>query len=146
MRKIVTVFLLLLALTVGTHVIRVIQIDSRPNSMASAFQQFDLDRMAELQRIIREEIGAAGAKDLSQCRSIAFGHKPCGGPATYLPYSVAKTDESKLKTLVDEYNQQARNYNNAQKSLSNCMYLSAPKIELVDGVCKLAWNLPRPIK
>lgn len=146
MRKIVTVFLLLLVLTAGTHVVRIIQIDSRPNSMAFAFQQFDLNRVAELQRIIREEIGDAGAKDLSQCRSIAFGHKPCGGPATYLPYSVAKTDESKLKTLVDEYNQQSKNYNNARKSLSDCMYVSAPKIELVDGVCKLAWNLPGPVK
>ncbi len=146
MRTIVAVFLLLLGLTTGTLTLRVIHLDSRTDSTAFALQQFDLDRMTELGRIIKEEIGDARAKDLSQCRSIAFGHKPCGGPATYLAYSVAKTNESKLKVLVDEYNQQAKNYNSARKVLSDCREVPAPKIELVDGLCKLEWNRPVPIK
>jgi len=146
MRKIITAFAVLFVLTTAAYGLRVIPDDYFLNSMAFALQQFDLDRMAELRRLIKEEIGDARATDLSQCKSIAFGRKPCGGPATYLAYSVAKTDEAKLKLLVDEYNQQSENFNLARKLVSDCIYVSAPKIELVDGVCKLESNKRGPIK
>jgi len=146
MRRVVTKFLLPLVIMVGIDLVYMSRIASHSDSGAFALQQFDLDRMAELQRTIKEKIGDVRAKELSQCRSIPFGHKPCGGPATYLAYSVVKTDESKLKALVGEYNEQSKNYNIARKVLSDCMYVSPPKIDLIDGVCKLEWNLPRPVK
>jgi hypothetical protein len=145
-RKVIMMFLLLFVVMVGIDIVHMSRTDSRPDSTAFALQQFDLDQMAELRRMIKEEIGDARATNLTQCRSIAFGDKPCGGPASYLASSVAKTDEAKLKALVDDYNQQSKNYNIARKVLSDCMYVSAPKIELVEGVCKLEWNKPVPIK
>jgi hypothetical protein len=112
---------------------------------AEAFQQYS-DRMKELDAMIKAEIGEPRANDVSQCRSIPFGAKACGGPATYLAYSLARTNEGKLRVLIDEYNQNARNYNHSRNLMSDCMFVSEPKIELTEGICKLQWNMPTPIK
>jgi hypothetical protein len=112
---------------------------------AEGSQQY-LSRMKELDRSIKEEIGEPRASHLSQCRSIPFGAKACGGPATFLAYSVARTDESGLRTLIDDYNQNARRYNQTGNLISDCMVVSEPKLELVGGICKLQWDQPVPIK
>ena len=103
----------------------------------NAAQQNDSERLKELGRIIEQEIGTPAANEPSQCKLIAFGSKPCGGPARYLVYSTAKTNETRLKQLVDEFNQLAKKINEERKILSDCMFVSEPKVELVDGVCRI---------
>ena len=139
------VFFLTLVLVAGIYPVGTSVDDLDGLLAAEAFQQY-LDRMSELDPIIKAEIGELRANDLSQCRSIPFGAKACGGPATYLAYSVVRTNEGRLRALIDEYNQNARNYNQARKLLSDCMFVSEPKVTLVEGICKLQWNMPVPIK
>jgi hypothetical protein len=103
----------------------------------NAAQQNDSERLKELGRIIEQEIGTPAANEPSQCKLIAFGSKPCGGPARYLVYSTAKTNETRLKQLVDEFNQLAKKINEERKSFSDCMFVSEPKMELIDGVCRI---------
>lgn len=103
-------------------------------SELGAFEQSDSERLEELKRLIDNEIGVPHADDPSQCRLIAFGSKPCGGPWTYLVYS-AKTNESRLEQLVGEYNQVQKRINIERKLLSNCAIARKPKVEYVDGVC-----------
>ena len=103
---------------------------------AEADQKY-VDRMGELDKLIKAEIGDARASDLAQCRSIPFGAKACGGPATYLAYSTAFINEAKLKALVDAFNSTSRSYIEARKILSDCRFVSEPKLELVNGICKL---------
>ena len=103
----------------------------------NAAQQNDSERLKELGRIIEQEIGTPAANEPSQCKLIAFGSKPCGGPARYLVYSTAKTNETRLKQLVDEFNQLAKKINEERKIFSDCMFVSEPKVELVDGVCRI---------
>jgi len=103
----------------------------------NAAQQNDSERLKELGRIIEQEIGTPAANEPSQCKLIAFGSKPCGGPARYLVYSTAKTNETRLKQLVDEFNQLAKRINEERKIFSDCMFVSEPKVELVDGVCRI---------
>ena len=103
----------------------------------NAAQQNDSERLKELGRIIEQEIGTPAANEPSQCKLIAFGSKPCGGPARYLVYSTAKTNETRLKQLVDEFNQLAKKINEERKILSDCMFVSEPKVELIDGVCRI---------
>jgi hypothetical protein len=103
----------------------------------NAAQQNDSERLKELGRIIEQEIGTPAANEPSQCKLIAFGSKPCGGPARYLVYSTAKTNETRLKQLVDEFNQLAKKINEERKSFSDCMFVSEPKVELIDGVCRI---------
>ena len=103
----------------------------------NAAQQNDSERLKELGRIIEQEIGTPAANEPSQCKLIAFGSKPCGGPARYLVYSTAKTNETRLKQLVDEFNQLAKKINEERKIFSDCMFVSEPKVELVDSVCRI---------
>jgi hypothetical protein len=102
-----------------------------------AFQQDDSERLKELGRIIEQEIGTPTANESSQCKLIAFGSKPCGGPARYLVYSTEKTDESRLKRLVNEFNGLAKKINEERKMMSDCMLVTEPKVEFVDKVCKI---------
>jgi hypothetical protein len=115
---------------------------SRP--AADAFQQSDSERMQELRQMIQAEISDPTAKESSQCNVIAFGSKPCGGPATYLVYSTARSDESKLKSLAREYNELSRKYNLTRPDvMSNCLYVTEPAVQLIDGMCKLKWDARR---
>ena len=102
-----------------------------------AAQQDDSARLKELGRAVEQEIGTPTANEPSQCKLIAFGAKPCGGPARYLVYSTEKTNESRLKQLVREFNGLAKKINEERKMMSDCMFVTEPKVELVDKVCKI---------
>jgi hypothetical protein len=100
-----------------------------------ASQQSDADRLEELRRMIEREIGIPSANEPSQCKLIPFGSKPCGGPWGYLVYSTLKTDESRLKQLVSDYNQLQKKMNDEGKILSDCAIAPEPRLEFADGVC-----------
>lgn len=93
------------------------------------------ERLGELRHMIEQEIGAPQANEPSQCKLIGFGSKPCGGPGSYLVYSTAKTDESRLKQLVSEFNQLQKRINEERRLFSDCAITPKPKVEFVDGVC-----------
>jgi hypothetical protein len=103
-----------------------------------AAEQSDSDRFQELLALIEKEIGTPTATEATQCKLIPFGAKPCGGPARYLVYSTARTDEARLKQLVNEFNQLSKKINQENKLLSDCMYVTEPKIEFARGVCTIA--------
>jgi hypothetical protein len=109
---------------------------SRINSSElDAAQQPDSKRLEELHGMIKNEIGTPSANEPSQCKLIGFGSKPCGGPGSYLVYSTAKTNESRLKQLVSEFNQLAKKINDERGLFSDCAVTPKPKVEFVDGVC-----------
>jgi hypothetical protein len=85
--------------------------------------------------MIEQEIGIPSAKEPSQCKLIPFGSKPCGGPWGYLVYSTLKTDESRLKQLVSDFNQLQKKINEDGKILSDCTIAPQPKLEFAGGVC-----------
>jgi hypothetical protein len=101
-------------------------------------EQSDYDRVQELRTLIEKEIGTPTATEATQCKLIAFGSKPCGGPWSYLVYSTARTDEARLKQLVNEFNQLSKKINEETKVLSDCMYVTEPWIEFARGVCTIA--------
>jgi hypothetical protein len=130
------VLLFRLALVAAICTVGITLDDRRDLLAAEAGQQF-IDRMNMLDRMIKDVIGEPRADNVAQCRSIPFGAKACGGPATYLAYSTVRTNEGQLRALIDEFNQNARNYNQVSGRMSDCMYVPEPNIELVGGVCKL---------
>ncbi|HKY09176.1 MAG TPA: hypothetical protein VJQ55_13075 [Candidatus Binatia bacterium] len=109
----------------------------RSSDVLEAFQQNDAARLKELNRIIEREIGTPTADQPSQCKSIPFGSKPCGGPARYLVYSTAKTNESRLTQLVHEFNALQKKINEERKLMSDCSFVTEPQVELVDKVCTI---------
>jgi secreted trypsin-like serine protease len=103
-------------------------------------EQSDRTRLAKLKKTIDAEIGKPRAKRLTQCRVIAFGAKPCGGPRTYLVYSNLKTNEPKLKRLVSEYNSLEEKLNREGNLGSDCMFVGEPQITLLNGMCRIKRN------
>lgn len=95
----------------------------------------DRERLAELRREIEAEIGTPAARRVSQCKVIAFGSKPCGGPWKYLVYSTAETNESRLKRLVNEYNVLEEEINRKEGIGSDCMFVGEPPVRLEGGIC-----------
>lgn len=95
----------------------------------------DKARLHRLERQIEEEIGEPIAERGSECKTIAFGSKPCGGPWRYLVYSVAQADESRLERLVSEHNALEKKINEEEGRVSDCLFVTEPAVELQDGVC-----------
>ena len=115
-----------------------------PFSLAAA-QESTSERLQKLRTMIMNEIGTPIADEPTQCKLIAFGSKPCGGPGSYLVYSTARTNEARLNQLVSEFNQLAKKYNQERKVLSDCLFVTEPNVELVNGVCAIKSIGPQPI-
>jgi hypothetical protein len=81
-------------------------------------------------------IGEPRCENESQCRLIAFGSKPCGGPRQYLVYSVATTDSVQLAAAVLRYNARDAELNRLQGRISDCMMVTPPRLRVVNGRCE----------
>lgn len=79
----------------------------------------NLLNLAELKSNIEMMADETICDDAFQCRYIAFGSKPCGGPWEYLIYSTS-IDTLTLTSLVMEYNQLEANYNLNCGAVSDC--------------------------
>ena len=105
------------------------------NVRPAGSQPSNAQRLEALRRMIEQEIGIPAANEAIQCKLIPFGSKPCGGPWGYLVYSTLKTDESRLKQLVSDFNQLQKKMNEEGKILSDCAIAPEPQLEFADGVC-----------
>lgn len=102
-------------------------------------QDNDLEKL-ELR--IHALIGDAEASTLRQCRTVGFGAKACGGPKTYLVYSITATDESELLPLVLRYNALDDERNRRLGLGSDCAFVTPPDTALVGGRCVAAGQDP----
>jgi hypothetical protein len=75
------------------------------------------------------------ASDVSSCRTIAFGSKACGGPQSYIVYSVETTNEEKLRSLVETYNAEEKARNQQTGAVSDCSLVQPPELDLIAGHC-----------
>ncbi len=75
-------------------------------------------------------------RDVAQCRSMAFGAKPCGGPRTYLIYSLETTDSAALAAAVAAYNRRDQARNDQLGLMSDCRMEAAPTLVCADGSCQ----------
>jgi len=83
---------------------------------------------ASLRAQIDEAIGDANCTADSQCHALAIGSKACGGPESYVAYSAAVSDAVKLQQLGEAYAAERRRYNEANRTISNCMMLVEPAV------------------
>ena len=107
-----------------------------PNPSASA--QLDEMSLDSLRARITVLIGEPLASTVSQCRAIAFGSKPCGGPWSYLAYSTEVTDSVKLAQFVSLYNRRESDLNREEGRMSDCRAITLPGILLSRRRCALA--------
>ncbi len=84
---------------------------------------------------MRAEIGDAACDSAAQCKTIAVGHKACGGPETYLVWSSKRSDPAKVARLADAYGSKRKDENIASGMASNCAMTMDPGATCNAGRC-----------
>ena len=88
-----------------------------------------------LRAVVLQLVGDPVCDDVSQCRSMAFGAKPCGGPWSYLVYSVQTADSTRLATAVTRYNDREAQLNRELGRASDCQVVTPPRLSCVNSRC-----------
>ncbi len=88
-------------------------------------QKFEIEQLAK----------SISCTELTICKSVEFGSKPCGGPWTYLAYN-SEIDESLLLNMVANYNSLEAAYNSKWDIASDCAAVTPPiVVTCIDGEC-----------
>jgi hypothetical protein len=82
-------------------------------------------------------VGEAACSDNSQCRTVGWGAKACGGPERWIAYSTARTDGAALEQLARQHAEQQRASQARSGIVSNCMYVADPGAQCVANRCVL---------
>ena len=70
-----------------------------------------------------------------ECKFIAFGSKPCGGPWAYLVYSTS-IDAEELENRVEDYNRKEKMFNTQWDVISDCAITNPPSsIKCENNIC-----------
>ncbi|MGI4719889.1 MAG: hypothetical protein ACRYGO_17830 [Janthinobacterium lividum] len=101
------------------------------------------DPAATLARL-RAMTADATCTEHGQCRTVAVGANPCGGPQEYLPYSMMRTNEKDLLAVAERYKAERQAQNKASGMVSTCRYLPDPGAVCTSGSCQLGASSPAP--
>jgi hypothetical protein len=83
---------------------------------------------AEIQRLV----GNASCRDDTQCRALAMGSKPCGGPESYMAWSTAVTSDARALDAAAQRYKEARQARNQRLGLvSDCSVIAEPTMRCV---------------
>ena len=83
-------------------------------------------------------IGTPYCREGADCRSVAVGAKPCGGPWEYLIYSAATLDEETLFEFVARHEEFERYMNERYGYVSTCDIPPVPVTECFEEICRAA--------
>lgn len=86
---------------------------------------------------IRAEIGDAPCSSDAQCRTLAIGHKACGGPAAYWAWSTANASAQTLQAWADQLAELQRRSQARSGMASNCQLVTDPGARCVAQRCTL---------
>ena len=81
---------------------------------------------ANLRARISTEIGDAHCNADAQCRTLPIGEKACGGPVSWLPWSVAVSQGAQLGVWSDQLATLQHQRHARGGVMSNCQYLPDP--------------------
>ena len=95
----------------------------------------DWARLERMEDEIHALIGDPLCSDSTDCRFIAFGSKACGGPRTYLIYSISTVDTVELSKRVREHNEYEALLNRRYGVISTCGVPNPPDLGCRDGRC-----------
>lgn len=86
---------------------------------------------------IHTEVGDAACDGPAQCHSIAIGAKACGGPDGYLAWSSKRTDEKKLRSLIEQHAFVRKQENLRNNMASTCVFETNPGATCQAARCSL---------
>ena len=88
-----------------------------------------------LKTSIAEEIGKANCSTDMQCKVLAIGSNPCGGPESYQAYSTANTDITKLLQLAIQYSNTRKALHEKTGTVGMCVVIPKPEARCVAKHC-----------
>ncbi len=91
----------------------------------------DTQTLVELKAEIDALVAGSVCNETTECKYIAFGSKPCGGPWSYLIYSTS-IDTQELESKVARYNQLESIFNAQWGANSDCALAQKPS----EVICK----------
>jgi hypothetical protein len=86
---------------------------------------------------IQAQIGDAACDSASQCRTMAVGHKSCGGPESYVAYSTKAGNSASLLEMGAQYAAARKAENQDSGMVSNCMLVTDPGATCAANRCVL---------
>lgn len=92
---------------------------------ANVTKEQEQQELVALKQTIENLAETSVCNENTQCKFIAFGSKPCGGPWGFLIYSTS-IDFENLETLVEEYNQKEADFNTKYGIISDCSAIMPP--------------------
>lgn len=95
-----------------------------------------LQKMETISQSI-DKLVSLSCENTDQCKAVAIGAKPCGGPSHFIVYS-SGTDEDQLTTLIDQYTDLNKKYNEVSGIGSDCSVENPPTLECISGNCEVA--------
>ncbi len=101
--------------------------ESAGDDLQTALQQYAAQ--------IDELIGRATCTTTGQCRVMAVGAKPCGGPAGHRVYSTVDTNEAVLQVTLEQFNALSAELNRRTGAISDCTVVTKPPVACVSGTC-----------
>jgi len=92
-------------------------------------------QLAQLGKEIEEFVKNKACSGGDNCRAMAIGNKPCGGPTSFLIYSLSNTDEKQLSAKVKKYSDLQKALNIKYNRVSDCSLVVLPTVDCLKGVC-----------
>jgi hypothetical protein len=91
---------------------------------------------------IHSLVGKAECTSDSQCQVLPIGAKACGGPASFLAFSTAKTDPREVQVLAERHHAEQQANNQRSGMISNCRVEPTPAAACRANTCQLTNSLP----
>jgi len=90
---------------------------SVPAASSPSAEETGTSLRAQVQRLV----GRAACDDDSQCRTLPLGARACGGPESYVAWSVLGTDQAALRRAGERYSQWQAQEQSRSGAMSICM-------------------------
>lgn len=91
--------------------------------------------LAALKAEARALSKSSGCTQLSQCKALPLGSRPCGGPSEFLVYCAPSTDEKALEAKAKQVSEAEKAQNATSGTMGICTALTPPKLKLEKGQC-----------
>lgn len=89
----------------------------------------------ELKASIDAQIGEARCGKDEDCKALAIGANPCGGPEAYQAYSTLDTEVDKLKTLAKKYKTVRKTLHAKTGTMGACVVIPEPQVHCKNQHC-----------
>jgi hypothetical protein len=93
-------------------------------------------RLHQLALEIETMIGKAACQRDDECKTIAYGEKPCGGAREYRVFSIQETNTEPLEHRVARYNRLDQRRNALSSAVSDCAFVKEPVVRCLNKVCQ----------